>query len=391
MEITNKQEQGLKEAIRKYKEGATHVCISGYAGSGKSTLVKYIIAALNLDPEEDVAYVAYTGKAAEVLRHKGCPNATTAHRLLYKARPLPNGKFKFTPREKLEKDFKVIVVDEISMLPKDLLALLAKHKIFIIACGDPFQLPPINKDTDNHVLDKPDIFLDEIMRQAKESEIIRLTMAIRDYQEIPYYQGKEVQVLNKNEIVSGMYTWADQIITGTNNMRNNVNNLLRQLENRGPEPEVGDKIICLRNNWDILDTSDENALVNGTIGYITERKIQTIPYPLWEKPFVPILYMNFISEANEKFEQIWADYTAVTTGEKYLTPQEEYRLFKNDDAPPAPIEFNYGYAITCHRAQGSQWKKVMVIEERFPFGKEEHARWLYTACTRPEQKLILIK
>ena len=105
-----------------------------------------------------MAYVAFTGKAAEVLRHKGCPNAMTAHKLLYHSKPLPNGRFKFTPKGSLDKEFKVIVVDEISMLPVDLWNLLLSHKVYIIACGDPFQLPPIDKKTDNHVLDQPHIF-----------------------------------------------------------------------------------------------------------------------------------------------------------------------------------------------------------------------------------------
>jgi ATP-dependent exoDNAse (exonuclease V) alpha subunit len=56
-----------------------------------------------------------------------------------------------------------------------------------------------------------------------------------------------------------------------------------------------------------------------------------------------------------------------------------------------PKEFAYAYAITCHKAQGSEWDKVLVLEERFPFDKEEHARWLYTACTRASEKLILVR
>lgn len=156
--LTSKQEAGLKEAISKYNNNEPYVCIGGYAGTGKSTLVKYIIAALGVNPETEVAYVAYTGKAAEVLRHKGCANATTAHKLLYKAKMMPNGKFKFFPKQSLEGELKVIVVDEISMLPITLWNLLLSHKVFIIACGDPFQLPPIDKSTDNHILDTPDVF-----------------------------------------------------------------------------------------------------------------------------------------------------------------------------------------------------------------------------------------
>ena len=56
-----------------------------------------------------------------------------------------------------------------------------------------------------------------------------------------------------------------------------------------------------------------------------------------------------------------------------------------------PREFEYGYAITCHKAQGSEWDKVLVIEENFPWNKEEHIRWLYTAATRSSEKLVIVQ
>ena len=189
MVLTNKQEEALKIAVKRYKDKEPYTCIAGYAGTGKSTVIKFIIAALNLKPEDDVAYVSFTGKAASVLRHKGCPNATTAHKLLYYSKRLPNGKYKFSPRKSFERPYKLIIVDEISMLPIDLWELLLSHKVPVIACGDPFQIPPISPKADNHVLDSPHVFLDEIMRQAQESEIVRLSMDIRNYKRIDYVIG----------------------------------------------------------------------------------------------------------------------------------------------------------------------------------------------------------
>ena len=393
MVLTSKQEEGLRIAVQRYNEGQPYTCISGYAGTGKSTLIKYIIAALDVDPETEVAYVAYTGKAAEVLRHKGCANATTAHKLLYKARRLPNGSFKFYPRKVLENDYKVIVVDEISMLPIELWELLLSHKVYILASGDPFQLPPINKESDNLVLRTPHIFLDEIMRQAAESEIIRLTMAIRAQQPIEFFKGNEVQIIDRSELVDGMYDWADQIITATNATRHAINASIRESKGYDLAPAIGDKVICLRNCWDILDGSGSSALVNGTIGYINEGYLDSIRYPVYglHNKEVPVFNMCFETDLNEKFYDIPVDYTALTTGQKFLTPKEEYLISRNKDVGEPPIEFNYGYAITCHRAQGSEWRKVLVIEERFPFDKEEHARWLYTACTRASDKLVLVR
>lgn len=128
----------MREAVERYKRGEKYTVIAGYAGSGKSTLIKFIISALNVDPETEVAYVAFTGKAAAVLSQKGCSNATTAHKLLYKAKPMPNGSYKFIPRDTLEQEYKIIVVDEVSMLPTTLWNQLLRHHAYVIALGDPF-------------------------------------------------------------------------------------------------------------------------------------------------------------------------------------------------------------------------------------------------------------
>ena len=80
-------------------------------------------------------------------------------------------------------------------------------------------------------------------------------------------------------------------------------------------------------------------------------------------------------------------------GEPFLDWRESYALGKLIPriGDIIPRQFTYGYAITCHKAQGSQFPKVLVIEENFPFDRTEHARWLYTACTRPEEKLVLVR
>ena len=390
MTLTNRQEAGLKLSVARYKAKEPWTCIAGYAGTGKSTLVKFIIAALNLQPE-DVAYVTFTGKAASVLRHKGCPNATTAHKLLYFSKRMPNGRFVFRPRPSLEGNYSLIVVDEISMLPNDLWELLLSHKKHVIALGDPFQIPPIDKKADNHVLDKPHIFLDEIMRQATESEIIRLTMDIRDYKAPEYFKGEEIQVLRPHEVVDGMYHWADQIICATNRKRHEINNYMRQAAGRGIEPESGDKIICCRNCWDKVDMTGDNALVNGTIGTLGEFAAGFQSYPIFGFPEVPVMHAQILT-TDGVFEEVVMDYQALKEGKPFLTSEQAYQIYRRPDLKNLePVEFNYGYAITGHRAQGSEWDKVLVFEEKFPFDKEEHARWLYTAATRASDKLVLVR
>ena len=394
MILSKKQEEGLRVAVARSKAHEAYTCISGYAGTGKSTLIKFIIAALGLEPEQ-VCYVAYTGKAAQVLKQKGCPNPYTAHKLLYKAKPMPNGTFKFEPKPGLEEGLEVIIVDEVSMLPKEMWLRLLSHRIHVIACGDPFQLPPIDKDSDNHVLDNPHIFLDEIMRQAYDSEIIRFSMWIREGKPINEFpaSGQQVMFVKPSQIVTGMYDWADQILCATNAKRNAINMNMRQIKGFGPEPAVGDKIISLRNQWEFFSNGvvDPAPLTNGTIGVIqrTDRYDMTLPYWISEKK-IPILYTNMIDENGDVFNYIPVDYTSLTTGEKFLTGKQEFQMRKNPKCPDPPFEFAYAYGITCHTAQGAEWNKVLVYEERFPFDKPEHARWAYTAATRASEKLVWV-
>lgn len=393
MVLTNKQEEGLNIAIERHSAGEKYTVISGYAGTGKSTLVKFIIAALDVQPEK-VAYVSFTGKAAEVLRKKGNKNAMTLHRLLYESIPKPGGGFFHKPKPRLEYD--VVVVDEISMVPKKLVDQLFRHHIYVICLGDPFQLPPIDADEDNHLLDHPHVFLDEIMRQAQDSEIIQLTMKIREQKPLELFSGNEVQVLPKENLNTGMLLWGDQIITATNAKRTSINNQVRTLLGKGAYPEDGDKLICLRNYWEICNDAGD-PLVNGTIGTITNSYQDSVRIP----PFAvqgdrsrafDVLYGDFI--ANDSiYSMVDIDRHMLLTGEKCCDWRLSYKLGKLRPriGDIIPKEFAYGYAITAHKSQGSEWDKVLVIEENFPFVQLEHARWLYTAATRAVSKLVIVR
>lgn len=276
MELTKKQEEGLKIALERYALGEKYTVISGYAGTGKSTLIKFIIAAMGLD-EDEVRYIAYTGKAANVLKNKGCPGATTAHKLVYHAKLMSNGKYFFSPKKRMEmeREIKVVVVDEVSMLPKAMWELLCNYHFYILACGDPEQLPPVpdgsGEDPNNHVLDHPHIFLDEIMRQAQESEIIRLSMHIREGKPLITFPAanEQVMIINRSDLTVPMLTWADQILCATNKTKNLINQQMRNAYGFPSEPQVGDKVINLHNEWDIVSNVG-NPLTNGVIGKIQQ-------------------------------------------------------------------------------------------------------------------------
>ena len=416
MILTPKQEEALKLAVNRYNVGMPYTVIAGYAGAGKSTLVKFIVDALGFH-DDDIAYVAYTGKAANVLKQKGCPNATTAHKLLYYAKRNPNGTFSFKPRESLEKNYKLIVVDEVSMLPNELWELLLRHHVYVLACGDPGQLPPVKGEA-APVLDNPHIFLDEIMRQAQESAIIRLSMHIRegkDFRTFPTVSG-EVRIVQ--------HTWqfpdedatllqASQVICGMNEQRTKFNNRIRFLQGRGELPEPGDKIVSLHNHWDEISLT-ENALTNGAIGNIQEYFNYTQTYPKENKKFTDfpdteIMKTNMITDDGDTFLDLPIDYQCLLTGKPTLNGSQEYKLgaynkslmlrgMRNPyyDAmrylKEIPYQFAYGYAITCWKAQGSEFPYVLGYD--CPWLKrsnpQEYIKYLYTLVTRAEKAVILV-
>ena len=364
-------------------------------GTGKSTLIKFIVAALNI-PNEEVAYIAYTGKATTVLASKGCKNAITAHKFLYDAYQDPiTAEVKFSPKTELEGNYRLIVVDEVSMIPAGMWFRLLSHKIHVLACGDPGQLPPINPQENNHILDNPHIFLDEVMRQAQDSEIIRLSMHIRNGGVLSNYNGsnEQVKVLPINKVEPGMYKWADQILCATNDFRNQINNYVRQQKGFGPEPQQGDKIISLRNQWDFVSEEEKFPLINGTIGII---KTCSPPLSVFAPRYIstaPIYYCytDMVVDEKENYIKIPIDYVYLKSETPQLTPSMVSALMKNKSFKhKPPFEFTYAYAITTWKAQGSEWDKVLGFEEDFPKAKIDHQKFIYTMVTRAAQKLVMI-
>ena len=392
MELTNAQQKGLEIAVNRHRNMEKYTVIAGYAGTGKSTLVKFIIEALDVQKER-VCYATFTGKAAEVLRKKGNENACTLHRLLYDHVPKPGGGFFRKKKERI--DYDIVVIDEVSMAPKSMMDLLFTHNVYVICLGDPFQIPPINADEDNHLLDNPHIFLDEIMRQAEDSEIIRLSMDIREGKPIQNFMGSNVRVLGRNQLQANMLTWADEVLVATNKTRITYNNQIRQMLGRGPMPEDGDKMVCLRNYWDDLSEGGD-ALVNGTIGYLHMPQDKMIEIPFFAHTSVrEMLALNadFVTDDDDVYPSVDFDKNMILTGKPCLDWRDSYALgkLKSKIGDIVPRQCAYGYAITGHKAQGSEWDKVLVVEEDFPFKKDEHAKWLYTFLTRAADKLVLVR
>lgn len=382
MVLTNGQEQAIKTCVERYKNKEPFTVISGFAGTGKSTSVQYIIDALGLN-EDDVVYATLTGKAALVLRNKGCKNAITLHKLLYIPRKIPGSDdVEFIPRDILEGRPRLIVVDEASMVSQEIFDLLLSHRVHIIFLGDNFQLPAISESAG--ILDNPHVMLTEITRQALDSPIIRLSMDIRSGKPLGYGGPKEARIMPLSKVSDGLLLGADICLCGRNDTRHKINKKIRQIkwgDKFKDGPIDGDKLICLKNYWNITDIEDETPLVNGMIGTVS--RISTTNTKLLR----PKLTARFTNETGEVFEKtkVNVDYKLLTQHEPTVNSDnwmEFYRVQK-------PLLFDYANCITVHKSQGSQWDKVLVFSEVMG-DRESYYRWLYTSVTRAVDKCVLV-
>ena len=379
MVLTNGQERGLKIAVERYKNKEPYTVIAGPAGSGKSSLVRFIIDALNIN-EDQVVYITYTGKASLVLRNKGCSNAITAHKLLYHAKEKPDGTYEFLPKKYLEYNYKIIVLDECSMLPQEMWELLLSHKVHVIALGDNEQLPPVSGDS--KILEQPHVILDEVVRQALDSPIIRLSVDIRAGKILEYGGPKECRVMPPRMVSDKLLLGADQILCGKNITRHCLNERLRKIkfgEQYKKHPIDGDKVICLKNEWSVAGSNDD-PLVNGMIGTISSVKIHE------GRLYKPEMIADFTSDNNGFYQDLLMDHKIFVDKETTVNKDNWMMYPKNERA----YEFDYGYAITTHKAQGSEFDKVVVYDEWLG-DADFHRKWLYTSVTRSSKMLVVVK
>ncbi len=378
MELTKGQEQGLKIACERYRNKKPYTTIAGYAGTGKTTLVQYIIKALRLRNEQ-VVFISFTGKAALVLKNKGCPNAMTAHKLLYYSEENPDGTFTHTPRTKLEKKYNLIVCDEASMLPQEMIDLLLSHKVHVLFLGDNEQLPPI--EGDQTILNSPHAFLNEITRQAIDNPIIKLSMDIREGNSLAYGGDKRCRIIPKNKVTDALLLGADEIIVGKNITRHKMNEYLRQIkweDKYSIEPLEDEKCICLKNNWNTV-SSCGNPLINGQIGTIKNVKIVKM------HPYEKVIFADFFADDGGVYKDLMIDYKLMVNGTPTINA-DNWREFAKH---PKPFQFAYAYAITCHKSQGSEFDRVIVYDEAFG-DEEQKRRWRYTAVTRAAKQLVVV-
>lgn len=364
--------------------------VSGAAGTGKTTLIKYFIDRLELKME-NVLFVAFMGKAAVQMARTGLP-AKTIHSAIYdyvesiardedgkmiiKANGKPKIIHRFELKDHLSKKIKLIVVDEGSMVDPNIGRDLLSFNIPVVVLGDLNQLPPVFGDP--FFLKEPDIILKQIMRQAENDPIVWLANQVLDGNELkPGVYGNSA-VIRKSDITDFNLKKADMIITGTNKLRYNINQYMRE-SIKGIKkleyPHVNEKVICKKNNWG-QSIGDNIYLMNGLTGFV-----DTIYRESYNKKSMK---MDFRPDFSKKiFRGIEFDYKHMYSvpGTTNETDSNPYNFLYD--------KFEYGYAITTHSSQGSSWENVLYFHEPFLSG-DDNKKLLYTGITRASKSVVIV-
>lgn len=420
MEWTRDQEEAIDTFGRWWKTRASDNLIFrlfGWAGTGKTTIARHLAEGT---AGNGTIFAAYTGKAAHVLRKKGCLTARTIHSLIYKPLEKSRERLRMMQEEldsllselraelqaegsdpknadlhhlvikarqeieaeqlglkrpsfsiNLDSDLrraKLLVLDECSMVDEEIAKDLLSFEVPILALGDPGQLPPV-RGTGFFVNAEPDHFLREVTRTAKDNPIIRMSMDVREGRELELGDHDGSQVIEISEGYPELYTEHEQILVGRENRpksgtdtvwRANINRRVRTLLGRKSiYPEVGDRLVCLRNDR-------ETGLLNGQI-------LRTI-----SAEEVDGMVAMEVEKEDGSREAITA-HSCIFRGEepKFWEIRDHQCL-------------DFGYAMTVHKAQGSEWPKVLLFDQSRIF-RQDWKRWLYTGITRASESVTVVR
>ncbi len=405
----------------------------GYAGTGKSTVLRFALDELGLEPhdagDEDqrcvpgVVTATFTGKAALVLRRKGTP-ARTIHSLIYSVieateeeveaaekkieaargeahqlsgfdrttaeatieamrqavAEMKRPRFALNPKSDAA-HAKLIVLDEVSMVGEEMARDLMSFGKPILVLGDPGQLPPIQGEG-AFTKTAPDIMLTEIHRQAAESAIIRLATLARQGQPIGFGQYDEhVWKMRKMDVTPQQALRGGQVICGMNATRLQLNNAMRHAAGFGPgwlPTGPDEKIICLKNQNDL-------GLINGMFITLDEIVDENS------------LYFSAVV-TDEDGKQVGPPQQDGTRGRLRIykghfedhVAFDKHRHDRDWKNKRMLTEATYGWAITGHKSQGSQFPTALVWDDGLGRTPEDRNRWLYTAITRAEWGLVIV-
>jgi len=347
MNLSRQQLAAVDAVTAWFRDGADEQQVFrlfGYAGTGKTTIARHIADEIGAR----VQFATFTGKAAHVLQSKGCANEEEDNH----SRP----SFTLNLTSDLTRS-DLLILDEVSMVGKQIADDLRKFKVPILCLGDPAQLPPV-KDEPELISAEPDVLLTEIHRQAAESPVLRMATSLRetgDYGGGPIYERGGMGI----EQVAAF----DQIIVGTNATRRRSIDKLRAFHcYTGTVPNVGERLICTRNDHEL-------GLLNGSQWIVREA-------------------------FDDGADRILFCLESVEDG-TMLRCEAHAHPFRGEEIPYFELReaqcFDFAYAITVHRAQGSEWPRVCIIDEAHKFPSSMRRSWRYTAVTRAAEEVAIIR
>ena len=375
IDLTEEQTNLVKKLTDWYKHSSRQwFSYSGAAGTGKTTVIRAFIEELGL---QRYIACAFVGKAVTVLSRQGLP-ASTIHSLIYhvswipvmdeKGEPVlnkdgnPKMKVVFSLKNELPGDLQLIIVDEATMVNDDLAEDILSFGIKTVFIGDNNQLPPVFGVSS--VMLNPDFWLTKIMRQAENNPIIYLSQRV--LKNLPLQYG----IYGKSRVIPSVtldetYTRYDAIIAGKNKVRDDINEYIRYnikgVTNR--LPVIGDKLICRQNDWD-RSIEGNIYLTTGMTGIVTD-----IHRSLGGNKFMSIDFLPEISD--EEFFNLQLDTQYIRMN---YEDRRNYGFSRYE-------KFEYGYCVTCHACQGSQFDNVLFINQWF-HDADLTKKIQYTAITR---------
>lgn len=373
-ELTDEQKKAHDHVMDWYKSSRGRydlLTLGGYAGTGKTYTLGQICKTLSQEQSgTKTAFLTFTGKASTVLAAKirgfmGPDDyCGTIHGMVYKLVGEDKEKRRlYFEKIKERPYFDLIIIDEASMVNGQIFGDIAEYGIPILAVGDHGQLPPVKEQF--NLMEDPNIKLEKIIRQAEGNPIIQMARSARELGYIDYgdfgqgcIKTRSLDVLHQHQ-----YDSLDSImLCALNTTRNKMNAFARGKLGIGEIiPRIGEPLICLLNNR-------QEGIFNGNIGtlkqfHILDEYTAEIELDLVDRTFT----------GEVDIEQF---------GKKYLDKKEVDGL----------NYFDWAYCVTVWKSQGSEWKNVLLMEEYIPNMEDDiRRRFLYTACTRAKEKLVIFK
>lgn len=361
MNWSQQQENALRAVTRWQSRRDSPVFrLFGYAGTGKTTLAKELAE----NTSGLVLFAAFTGKASQVLRQKGCHNANTIHSLIYRLERENGGNPTWKKNRNSDlRHASLLIVDECSMVDEEVGRDLLSYGVPILVLGDPAQLPPV-KGEGFFTSAKPDVLLTEIHRQARDNPIIRIATDVREGRKLERGDHGAARIIDAADLDLQTIMEADQVLVGKNATRVSFNQELRKSRGfSGELPCKGERLVCLRNN-------KEKGTLNGSLWDVIATFPQSSDHTVG---------MAVKSSDDGEMASINVRREFFVGGDKDLP----WFILKRTD------QFTFGYVLTVHKAQGSQWNNVVLFDESHVF-RDSARNWLYTGITRAASNLTVV-